>query len=286
MKIVLKICLSILLVSAISPVVSGQAGTEPSDQEHFTRSFTVNTGSSLSVENYKGVIHVTGTAGNQVQVNVNKRFEGNDNDRKWWMENTRVSFDNSSDRVRVRVEYPSTTCFFSCNEHTDYTASVDLTIQVPTKTNLDIDGYKPEIKLASVDGDIHVKSYKSPIEIDSTTGAIDISTYKESVNLRDVNIRGNFNLKMEKGDATIAAKSFGKEAEIEMGKGSVVLRVPRNTGLAVDYRGSRRSSLHSDLPITSEAGFSSGELRGSINGGGTTLRLRTDRGSFTIEALQ
>lgn len=286
MKIASTLCLSILLVVTVSITARAQVAGDSSQQEHFTRSFTVNPGSTLSVENYKGVIHVSGTAGNQVQVNVNKRFEGSDSDRKWWMENTRVSFDNSSDRVRVRVEYPSTTCFLSCNEHTDYTASVELTIQVPTKTNLDIDGYKPEIKLASVDGDIHVKSYKSPIEIDSTNGAIEISTYKDSVNLKDVNIRGNFDLKMEKGDATIAAKSLGKEVEIETGKGTVVLRVPRNTGLAVDYRGSRRSSLHSDLSITSETGFSSGELRGSINGGGTTLRLRTDRGSFSIEALQ
>ena len=285
MKTASKLCFSIFLVCAVSMFASAQASID-TPQDHFSRSFTVNSGSTLSVENYKGVIHVAGTAGNQVQVDVTKRFEGSDSDRKWWMENTRVTFDNTSDRVHVKVEYPNNTCFFSCNDHSDYTASVELNIQVPTRTNLDIDGYKPEIKLASVEGDIHVKSYKSPIEIDSTTGAIDISTYKDSVNLHQVNIRGNLDLKMEKGDATIEAKSLGKEAEIETGKGSVTLRVPRSTGLAVDYRGSRHSSLHSDLPITSETGFSSGELRGSINGGGTNLRLRTDRGSFSIEALQ
>ena len=286
MSVIRRTQLSFLAAAMFSACAFSQSSGAPQD-EHFTRSFTVNSLSTLNVENYKGKIHVTGTNGNQVAIAVDKKFEGSDSDRKWWMENAQVTFNNDSNRVRVAVEYPSTNCPIWCdNGHSDYTASVELTIEVPRKTNLEIDGYKPDIKLASVEGDIRVKSYKSPIEIDSTSGAINISTYKESVRLHDVTIRGALELKMEKGEATIEAKNLGNEADIETGKGTVLLRIPKTLGIDLDYRGSRRSSIHSDLPIASSAGFRTDELRGSINGGGAHLRLRTDRGSIAIEGLQ
>ena len=276
-----------LSILAVVLWISAFAQTPSAQEDHFTRSFSVSSGGTLVVENYKGTIDINGTSGNQVAVTVNKAFEGSESDRKWWMENTRVTFDNDSSRVRVKVEYPSNNCNFGCDrDHSDYTASVELTIQVPREINLEIDGYKPNIKLASVEGDIRVKSYKSPIDIESTTGSINVSTYKESVRLHDVSLRGELRIKMEKGDATIEARTLGNDAEIETGKRTILLRVPRTAGINLDYSGnSRRSSFHSDLPITSESGFRDGEIRGSINGGGTHLRVRNDRGSFTIEGL-
>src|SRR4029077_17885170 len=106
---------------------------------------------------------------------------------------------------------------------------------------------------------------------ESTTGSIDIKTYKESVHLRDVSVRGPLRLTMYKGEATLAAKSLGDEVNIETEKGSVVLEVPRTAGLTVHYSGGRRANFHSDLPITSTAGFRSEEMSGTINGGGTHL---------------
>lgn len=268
-------------MSALATSALAQTSSAPQD-EHFVRNFTVNAGSTLNVENYKGTIHVNGAEGNQVVVTVDKKFEGSDSDRKWWMANTNVKFDNDSGRVRVAVEYPNCCC--NCDEHSDYTGFVELTIQVPRRANLELNGYKPDIKISGTEGDIRLKSYKSPIEIASTTGAIRIDTYKETVHLRDVSVRGSLSLKMEKGEALIDAKSLGDDVSIENEKAAVVLRVPRNAGLTVDFSGNRRADFRSDLPITSTAGFNSGDVRGTINGGGTRLHLRTGKGSFSIEA--
>ena len=49
--------------------------TDAQQNEHFTRSFAVSPGSTLSIENYKGAIHVAAASGNQVVVNVDKKFE-------------------------------------------------------------------------------------------------------------------------------------------------------------------------------------------------------------------
>ncbi len=159
---------------------------------------------------------------------------------------------------------------------------MELTIQVPRQINVVAQGHKPEMKISSVEGDIRVKSYKSPIEIQSTTGAIHIDTYKETVRLENVSIRQSLDLKMTKGDATIDAKSLGGEANLETEKGNIVVRLPQNAGVTVDYSGSRKASFHSDFPITTESGSGS-EVRGTINQGGTRVRLRTVKGSITLE---
>ncbi|HVH86374.1 MAG TPA: DUF4097 family beta strand repeat-containing protein [Terriglobales bacterium] len=271
---------SVVLALAISALAQS---SDSQQEEHFVRNFAVNSGSTLAVENYKGTIHVSGGEGNQIVVTVDKKFEGTDSDRKWWMVNTRVSFENNPTRVRVGVQYPNVNCAWMCDDHSNYTGVVELTIQVPRHTNLDIKGYKPDMRLSAIDGDIRISSYKSPVDIESTTGAIKIDTYKETVRLHGVSIRGSLHLEMEKGEALIEAKNLGDEVSIETEKGSVELRVPRNAGLTVDFSGSRRSEFRSDLPISSEAGFHSSEVRGTINGGGTRLHLRTGRGSFSIE---
>jgi len=275
-----RISATLCAALALAASALGQTSSAQPD-EHFVRNFAVNPGSTLNVENYKGAIHVSGGEGNQIVVTVDKKFEGSDADRKWWMANTSIKFENDSSRVRVAVEYPNCCC--NCGEHSDYTGFVELTIQAPRRANLELDGYKPDIQISGIEGDIRLKSYKSPIDIASTSGSVRIDTYKETVHLRDVSIRGSLNLKMEKGEALIDAKSLGDDVSIENEKAAVVLRVPRNAGLTVDFSGNRRADFRSDLPITSTAGFHSGDVRGTINGGGTRLHLRTGKGSFSIE---
>ncbi len=255
-------------------------------QDKFQRSFAVNAGSTLKVDNYKGSIHVTGSNTNQVVVNVLKRFEGgNDADRKWWMENTKINFRNDSGRVEINVVYPdqSWSCWLCWAGHDNYVAQVELEIQVPTKTNLDLDGYKPDIKIDSLQGDIRIKSYKAPMTIESTTGAIHIDTYKDAIRLRNVAVRGELDIQSYKAEAQIDARSLEGTANVQTSKGSIVLRVPQEIGLNVDYAGGRRSSFHTDFPLATQVSGRYGQdVRGTINGGGAHLVLRTDRGTVSL----
>jgi DUF4097 and DUF4098 domain-containing protein YvlB len=225
---------------------------------------------------------VTGSDTNQVTVDVTKRFDGNDADRKWWMENVQVNFHNDSNRVAVEVKYPQWNCTFCWH---DYTAAVELEIHVPRQTNVKLESYKPDIRIAGIQGDVRVKSYKSPIELDSTTGAVRIDTYKDTVKLRNVNVRGPLEIKSYKADAEIDARSLGDSVILENSKGSIVLRVPANAGLDVDFEGSRRSSFRSDFALASQTGSFNSSFRGKVNQGGTHVRLRTEKGSVSLEKL-
>jgi hypothetical protein len=168
----------------------------------------------------------------------------------------------------------------------DYEASVELEIHVPRQISVKLESYKPDIRISSIRGDIRIKSYKSPITIESTTGAIRIDTYKDSVKLNNVDVRGVLEVRSYKADAEVNAISLGEAATLESGKGSIVLRVPNNTGLDVDYSGGRHSRFHTDFALNARTGKSFGdEVHGTINQGGTHLRLRTEKGSVSIERL-
>ncbi|HEV8493786.1 MAG TPA: DUF4097 family beta strand repeat-containing protein [Candidatus Angelobacter sp.] len=280
----LAVVLGVVALAAMgTPRLRSQSASSSSDQaERFQKTFSIANGGTLDVDNYKGTIHVTGADTNQVIVDVTKRFEGNDADRKWWMENVQVNFHNDSNRVAVEVKYPS--CNFCWQGH-DYTAAVELEIHVPRQTNVKLESYKPDIKIAGTQGDIRIKSYKSPIEIADTAGAVRIDTYKDTVKLRNVNVRGPLEIKSYKADAEIDARSLGDSVTLENSKGSIVLRVPANAGLDVDFEGSRRSSFRSDFAMASQTGSFNSSFRGKVNQGGTHVRLRTEKGSVSLEKL-
>ena len=247
--------LALLLVAALATTLTVAQNSSSPQEEKFQRTFTLNPGGTLQVDNYKGTIHVTGSDSNQVVVNVVKRFDGNDSDRKWWMENTTIDFSTNSGRVEVKVHYPSQTwsCWLCGWDH-DYTAQVELEIQAPRQTNLEVQSYKPDIRVSRLNGDIRIKSYKSPMTIDSTTGAIRIDTYKDSIRLKNVTVRGALEIKSYKADAEIDAMTLGERADLESSKGTIVLRVPQNIGMSVDFQGGRRASFHSDFALNVEAG--------------------------------
>ena len=274
-----------VITTAVFTAIPALASQSEQQQEKFQRSFALNPGGTLRVENYKGTIHVTGGNTNQVVVNVVKRFEGSESARKWWMDNLRINFSNDSSRVAVEVKYPNMECFF-CWDLREYSAVVELEIQVPAKTNIDLDGYKPDIRVSSVQGDIRIKSYKAPMTIASTVGAIHIETYKDAIRLKDVAVRGGLEVTSYKADMDIEAKSLDGASRLESDKGDIVLRVPSNIGLDVDYTGGRRGSFHSDFPLTASAGSRfGGDVHGTINQGGAHLRLRTVKGSVSLQKL-
>lgn len=283
MKTTLERSLAILTMALCGEMLFVLPAIAQQTEDHFQRTFTVQPGATLAVDNHKGLIKVTGSDGSQVVVNVLKKFEGSAKDRTWWMSNTDVHFTNSSDRVEVTVEYPNCNCSNgNWGSHDDYEASVELTIQVPRNINLELQGHKPVMNISDINGNIHITSYKAPIEVQSTTGAIHIETYKETVQLKNVDIRGALNLQIAKGDASIEARSLGDRVNLETEKGTIVLKAPANTKITLDYSGGRRSNFHSDFAIAAEAGSSS-SVRGTINGGGTQVHLRSEKGSISLE---
>jgi hypothetical protein len=280
-----------LAVTLGAPTVFAQ-NTQDTNGEAFERSFSMNTGGTLVVENRKGTIHVTGSDTNQVVVNVRKIFDGgSEKDRQEWMAQTKVSFDSLPDHLNVRVDYPDWNCVLCVNLDDE----VDLTIAVPHAINIELDGNRPDMTISSVEGNIRISSNRSRIDVRSTEGAIRIETNRGEVKLSDVAVKGRLELTSNRADAVIEAKRMDGDADLETERGSIVVRMPATVGVNLDYVGGRRASFHCDFPVTTNqngaqlndvsgrVGREGARISGAVNQGGPRMTLRTERGSISIE---
>lgn len=275
----------LLMAIAVSTLVSFTQAQSSPTEDRFQRSFTLQPGSTVSVKNYKGIIRIEAADTNEASVDVKKVWEGrNDSHRDEWLRDVKVSFSNEPKRLDVRVEYPNYShrftfgCFTDCDE---WGGHVELVLRVPRQSNLDIDGYKPELKIVGTKGDIRVHSYKSSIEIRDTTGAIDIDTYKDRIVLDNVALRGRLHIHDYKAETEVRASELAEGADLDTSKGTIRLQVPADSKFNVDISGDRHSEIRSDFATHLDAGYSR-HLTGAVNGGGPEVRIRTEKGSVAL----
>ena len=263
-----------------SSLTFAQTTEGQSTPQRFQRSFQLPSGGEVSIENYKGTIKIESWDREEVAVDVYKRFEGSSNIRDRWLDETKVNFDQGTNRVRIKVEYPRHENGVSFNDE-GYSGSVELSLRVPRRVNLDLDGYKPEMNIQSITGEIRIKSYKAPIDIRSTTGPIRIDTYKETIIMRDVNIERSLDVKMYKGELDLDINGIGDRATFDTYSANVVVRLPERTRMNLDIDGGKHADIKSDFPVTVMS-KTSDDLRGTIDGGGPVFRFKTYKGSLAL----
>lgn len=270
---------ALIAFSVLIALSFAQAQDSPTD-EHFQRSFALQPGGLVSVKNYKGLIKIEAADTSNASVDVKKVWEGHtDSRRDEWLRDVKVNFSNDAKRLEVRVEYPNHSCFWNCMD--DWGGHVELVLRVPRQSNLDIDGYKPELKITGTKGDIRVHSYKSSIEIRDTTGAIDVDTYKDRIVLENVALRGRLHIHDYKAETEIRARELADGADIDSSRGAIRLQLPADSKFNVDISGDRRADIRSDFATHLDAGYSR-HITGSVNGGGPEVRIRTGRGSIAL----
>ena len=155
------------------------------------------------------------------------------------------------------------------------------------------------IELKACEGDLKVDTNGGGIDASGGKGKLDARTSGGNVAVRD--FVGDANVKTSGGKLTlekVTGKLTGRtsggsisailvtpvagDVSLETSAGSIDVLVPADAGLDVDAETSI-GSVSTDLPIvTTHKGRE--ELKGSVNGGGTSLFLRTSAGSIAIKA--
>lgn len=157
-------------------------------------------------------------------------------------------------------------------------------------------------------GAIEAKDCQGPIDIETSGGYISVADGKGRLNAHtsggrvevrnfsgDTEVRtSGGSLVLEKVSGSLTGKTSGGairasipgaiagDVKLETSAGSIELAVPANAGLTIDASTSV-GEVVSSLPI--EATDSGQEhLRGKLNGGGKSVRLKTSAGNITITA--
>lgn len=97
-------------------------------------------------------------------------------------------------------------------------------------------------------------------------------------------MRDSIDINTDRAAVEVYATHFSASGRLETDRAPITLRLPSDTALSLEVENDRRSSFHSDFPMTTNGNFTGrGTLRGTINGGGPTLHMQTDRGSISLQ---
>ena len=233
------------------------------------RSFDVGDGGLLKLETSVGALRIDTHSASTVLVEV--EIDGKNEDRM------KVSFDNSGNNVTIIGEREeSGGGFWGSNR-----LKVKYHITVPKNYNLDVDTAGGSIKISDLVGKVDAHTSGGSITLGRIDGLVDINTSGGSITVDEVT--GTIRAHTSGGSvtATISKQPTG-DSKFTTSGGSITVYLAAD--IAVDL--SARTSggrVRSDFDVNGTTKKKS--IKGTINGGGPELVLKTSGGSVRIKEL-
>jgi hypothetical protein len=156
------------------------------EQENIRRSFNLGAGArKLVVESMHGFVHVTGKAGSQVQVNVDKRIYA-ETDRTLGQAKSEVKLDITQDgnTLRLREDGPwrhGNDTNYRGDHYYGYRVIFDMELEVPPDTEVDLHTLNNEITVRNTTADYDVHCLNGRIEMEGVSGSGNVHTLNGKV---------------------------------------------------------------------------------------------------------
>jgi DUF4097 and DUF4098 domain-containing protein YvlB len=129
-----------------------------------------------------------------------------------------------------------------------------------------------------------VQSNSGGISVDGAGGEVKLHTDFGDLSLANAKL-AQLDLTTNSGTITFAG-SLGKGPhKVETDFGTVAMSLPADSELSVDLT-TDMGRIKSDLPITISGDQDNTHWRGSLNGGGAALNVKTNSGDITLETLK
>jgi len=233
------------------------------------RTFDVKAGADVVLKNVNGRITVKAWDQPRVKVVAVKEVEASKSEVQKVLNELRVDMQPRDGGLVITTHYPKRNdgaeSIFDWLLGNDVSAEVTYDLMVPRTMNVDVSNTNGSIRLSDVTGKHELDTTNGKIEVTRCAGSLDASTTNGSIH------------------AEMTKVTKGQALRFETTNGRIEIAVPANLAADVDA-GTTNGSIHTDLPIaTSKTGRNS--LRGSINGGGTQIRMRTTNGGIEIRGL-
>jgi DUF4097 and DUF4098 domain-containing protein YvlB len=299
---------SVAFLALSGCIYVGDFGDGGRFKEDFHKSFTLDSGGSVTIENFNGSIEILGWDQNSVEVNGTKYASTRE-----LLDSLEVEMNGSPTSVRIRTNRPE--IHFG-------NAGVRYALRVPRKVLLDrIASSNGSIRIEDIQGNANLRSSNGRIRISRVTGNVEAETSNGMIEVRD--LEGNANLHTSNGaiDAEASKGAFdahtsngriearlqdpasGRPVRLESSNGHIELRVDGR--LLPDVRArTSNSSLTIFLPpdinarvqartthgsVTSdfdglrhEGGRHEQDLDGSIGSGGPLIELESTNGAIKV----
>ena len=227
------------------------------------KTFDVRPGATFALDNVNGHVNVTSWDQPRVRVHAVKTVSRSDDPRSA-LNALQVQITPHDGGVTVHTVYPShgSVGFLDFLTGNWSDAKVEYDITVPRSMSLDVDTTNGAIEVNGVSGMLKVETTNGHIRLDRCAGNVDASTTNGRIT------------------AELLSVDRARTNRLETTNGKIVLTVPSSLAAEIDA-GTTNGSIDSELAVTTHS-IGRHSLRGTINGGGAPLRLRTTNGSIEI----
>lgn len=138
------------------------------------------------------------------------------------------------------------------------------------------------IQVTAVGGDVRVSTSGGPISLDAVRGNVEARTSGGAIRVRQAG--GRVEARTSGGPVSVDFSTGNNQGGlISTSGGGVTAAVDPAAALSIDAATSG-GRVSSDLALTVRGGLDRNAIRGDLNGGGSTLRLRTSGGPIRISA--
>lgn len=256
-----------ILLTAILTIAAVAANALTLD-EIFDRTFDVRPGAVFALTNTNGRITVRGWDQRRIRVHALKHVESRDGDAaRGAMKALTLALSQPNGGLRIETKYPrASDGIFEWIAGTSVSMSVTYEVTVPRNMDLQIEDTNGAIEASDVHGSHRIETTNGRITLARCAGDLDAETTNGSI------------------EAELTTVNAGRVVRLETTNGHISARLPRTFGARVDAENTN-GSIDTDLPVTTSGSQGKHTLRGTINGGGSDLRLRTTNGSIHIQAM-
>jgi hypothetical protein len=257
------------LAVALFTLLLATAGSAAELTETIDRTFDVRPGAKLSVGNTNGKITIASWDQPRVRVIAEKMVKADRDELKEAMAALQVDIQPRDGGLVIATRHPrddhGPSAIFDMIFGDRVQMQVRYTITVPRSMNVEVENTNGAIDLTGVSGMHDLETTNGRINVTRCAGALDVTTTNGSIT------------------AELTSVAKGASLEFATTNGRITLALPRTLGVDVDAE-TTNGSIKTELPVSTRA-VDRNELRGSINGGGTRVRLRTTNGGIDINAL-
>jgi len=276
-----------LTVFVIAPVVA--SNDQQQYVERFERTVPLAANGSVSLRNVAGDIEINTWGRGEVRIEALKVS------RAATQEQARANADEvtidvtaEGKQVEIETNYPE-------GRHRNLNVSVEFKLTVPEAASLETGSVSGSIRLAGLRGDAELNSVSGEVQADQIGGTLRAKSVSGNVRVTEVSqqatgesvsggveIRGvggetraksvSGHVTVEQSDGAVTAESLsGDVAVIEAG----------NAGLDVDAS-TFSGQIKTDFNLAGNGSGPDKHVRGAVNGGGKSVRLRSFSGTVSV----
>jgi hypothetical protein len=259
---------ALLLLAASAVAVLSSA---PALGDEWTKTYTLSGKPELRIDTSDANIRLTTWDQNTIEAKVITTHY------KIGEAGIRVEEHQSGNSVEIDVHFPHHGFNVEWGNH-----RVDIIVQMPREGRINLRTGDGKIDVAGLKGEMDLHTGDGSENVESVDGKLHASTGDGHITAQ-----GRFDeLELKTGDGHMDVRAAGGSSlaagwRLETGDGSVSLEVPSNLAADVDLHTSD-GHIDLDMPIVTEGQIRKNEIHGKLNGGGSSLTIRTGDGSIHL----